>query len=274
MNMIQDLFGMKNRVVIITGGSGLLGIQYCKALLEAGARIAIFDLNDDLELIQEKLNLSIHTQNLIACKVDITDKQSIKSGLDDVIRQFGTPHGLINNAALDSPPDAPLEENGPFETYPETSWDRVVDVNIKGTFLCCQIIGGCMAASSGGSIVNIGSIYGIVSPDQRLYEYRQTEKNTFYKPVAYSVSKSAIVNLTRYLATYWGKKNIRVNTLTIGGVFNAQDDEFLMGYQDRVPLGRMAKSKEYCGSIIFLLSEASSYMTGSNLVVDGGWTAW
>lgn len=272
--MIHDLFEMKNHVVIITGGSGLLGIQYCKALLDAEARVAIFDLNDDLELIQEKLHSSIHARNLIACQVDITDKRSIESGLKNVIEQFGTPDGLINNAALDSPPDAPIEENGPFEMYPETSWDRVIDVNIKGTFLCCQIVGGCMAASSGGSIVNIGSIYGMVSPDQRLYEYRRTENDPFFKPIAYSASKSAIMNMTRYLAAYWGKQNVRVNTLTLGGVFNGQDEEFLMGYQNRVPIGRMANSREYCGSIIFLLSEASSYMTGSNLVVDGGWTAW
>jgi NAD(P)-dependent dehydrogenase (short-subunit alcohol dehydrogenase family) len=187
---------------------------------------------------------------------------------------WGIPHALINNAAIDSPPDASAAENGPFEEYPEASWDKVMEVNVKGTFLCCQVIGAQMASLSRGSIVNIGSVYGMVSPDQRIYEYRRSDDDHFYKPVAYSASKSALCNLTRYLATYWAERNVRVNMLTLGGVFNNQDSRFLEEYCRRVPLGRMAREDEYNGAVIFLVSDASSYMTGSNLLIDGGWTSW
>jgi NAD(P)-dependent dehydrogenase (short-subunit alcohol dehydrogenase family) len=190
------------------------------------------------------------------------------------VEKWGPPHGLINNAALDSPPNSPAEENGPFETYPEDSWDKVMNVNAKGVFLCCQAVGGLMAEAGRGSIINICSIYGLVSPDQRIYRYRESGGGRFFKPVAYSVSKSSLLNMTRYLATYWAESNVRVNTVTFGGVFNNQDEEFLKGYRARVPLGRMANEDEYNGAIIFLLSDASSYMTGSNMVMDGGWTAW
>src|SRR5262249_33914288 len=175
---------------------------------------------------------------------------------------------------LDSPPDAPPEEVGPFETYPEGSFDRIMDVNVKGTLLCCQVIGAEMAKARRGSIVNISSVYGLLSPQQDLYEFRRREGETFVKPVAYSVSKSAVLNLTRYLATYWAHQGVRVNTLTLAGVFNDQPREFLDVYERRVPLGRMARADECVGAVVFLASDASSYMTGANLVVDGGWSAW
>ena len=241
------------------------------ALLSYGAKVAVFDLAaerfplDDFELKDQLLTVT----------VDITSRESIEAGLREVSSRWDTPHGLINNAALDAPPNAPAEETGPFESYPESSWDKVMQVNTKGVFLCCQVIGGAMAGAGRGSIVNISSIYGLVSPNQSIYEYRHEETGTrFVKPVAYSVSKSALFNLTRYLATYWAKENVRVNTLTFGGVFNQQEPKFLENYCARVPLGRMAREDEYNGAIIFLMSDASSYMTGSNVVIDGGWTAW
>jgi NAD(P)-dependent dehydrogenase (short-subunit alcohol dehydrogenase family) len=204
----------------------------------------------------------------------VASRSSLARALASIEADWGVPQGLVNAAAIDSPPDAPPEENGPFETYPVESWDKIMGVNVKGVMLGCQVIGGAMAKAGRGSIINIASIYGLVSPDQSLYEYRRRRGETFYKPVAYSASKSALYNLTRYLATYWGPKGVRVNTLTPGGVFAGQEADFLAEYTRRVPMGRMAKQDELDGAVVYLLSDASSYVTGANLVVDGGWTAW
>ena len=267
-----DLFGLTGRVIVVTGGLGQLGRQFCLALAARGARVAAFDRAAD----EGRVTMALGEQcdAVFPVCVDVTERESLEAALADVQKRWGTPHGLVNAAALDSPPGAPAEENGPFESYPESSWDRVMEVNVKGTFLCCQVIGGRMAEAGRGSIINVSSIYGLVSPDQRLYEYRRPAGQSFFKPVAYSTSKSALLNLTRYLATYWADRNVRVNTVTFGGVFNGQDERFLASYALRVPMGRMAREDEYNGTIVFLLSDASSYMTGANVVVDGGWTAW
>ncbi|HZR26898.1 MAG TPA: SDR family oxidoreductase [Vicinamibacterales bacterium] len=257
------MFDLRGRVVIVTGGSGQLGRQFARALTDHGARVAVFDIAAPYPGGEP-----------LALQVDVTDRASVERALAVVVSTLGVPAGLVNAAALDSPPDAPVEENGPFETYPEASWDRVMDVNVKGTMICCQVVGAEMAKAGRGSIVNISSIYGVVSPDQRIYEYRRRAGAAFFKPVAYAASKSALLNLSRYLATYWAPRNVRVNTVTFGGVFNGQDAEFVGEYAKRVPLGRMAREDEYNGAVVFLLSDASSYMTGSNLVIDGGWTAW
>ena len=272
--MAIDLFNVQDKVVIVTGGLGQLGRQFSLALAERGAKVAIFDRLVDDERVEKRFGKLASSESLLLLAVDITRRASLEAGLRQVNAKWGVPDALINNAGLDSPPNAPAEENGPFETYPESSWDKVMDVNVKGVFLCCQVVGGQMAEAERGSIINICSTYGLVSPDQRIYEYRRTEETSFFKPVAYSASKSALLNMTRYLATYWANRNVRVNTLTFGGVFNHQDKEFLKGYCARVPLGRMAREDEYNGAVIFLVSQASSYMTGSNLVMDGGWTAW
>jgi NAD(P)-dependent dehydrogenase (short-subunit alcohol dehydrogenase family) len=203
-----------------------------------------------------------------------TDRAAIERAARDIEAEWGVPHVLINNAGLDSPPDAPPEEVGPLEDYPEAAFDKVMDVNVKGTLLCCQVIGGAMAREGRGSIVNVSSIYGLLSPVQDLYDFRREGGETFVKPVAYSVSKSAILNLTRYLATYWAKVGVRVNTLTLAGVWNDQPAEFLEAYSARVPMGRMLDEREALGAAVFLASDASSYVTGSNVVVDGGWSAW
>ena len=267
--MSRDLFSVEGKIVVITGACGQLGRQFTRTLIERGARVAAFDLNPSQCSPADESG-----DKLMTVGVDITRRDSIQAGLAEVKSKWGTPDALINNAALDSPPNASAEENGPFETYPESSWDKVMEVNAKGVFLSCQVIGSQLAEAGRGSIVNICSIYGVVSPDQRLYEYRRTPGQAFFKPVAYSASKSSLLNLTRYLATYWAEKNVRVNTLTFGGVFNNQDEQFLANYAARVPMMRMAREDEYNGAIVFLLSDASSYMTGANLTIDGGWTAW
>jgi NAD(P)-dependent dehydrogenase (short-subunit alcohol dehydrogenase family) len=272
--IISELFCIEGKTIIVTGGLGQLGRQFSKTLLGAGANVAIFDPIPNCMDKCGKIFKPDNMERLICLEVDVTDAVSLRHGLDIIIDRWGVPHGLINNAALDSPPNAPAEENGPFETYPESSWDRIMTVNVKGAFLCCQIIGGVMAKNNRGSIINISSTYGIVSPDQRLYLHKNVDGKPFYKPVAYSASKSALINMTRYLSTYWAGLGVRVNTLTFGGVFNNQDEVFVNGYCSRVPLGRMALENEYNGAVVFLLSDASSYMTGANLVIDGGWTAW
>lgn len=261
--MSDPLFDLEGRVAVVTGGMGQLGQVYLAGLAERGMRVASFDVEDGTV-----------PDGARAFRVDVTDRGSIKAALDALAEDWGVPHVLINNAALDSPPDAPAEEVGPFEEYPEASFDAVMDVNVKGTFLCCQVVGSAMSRERRGSIVNVSSIYGLLSPVQELYEFRRARGETFVKPVAYSVSKSAVLNLTRYLATYWAATGVRVNTLTLAGVANDQEQEFLAAWAQRSPMGRMLDAREALGAVVFLASDASSYVTGSNVVVDGGWSAW
>jgi NAD(P)-dependent dehydrogenase (short-subunit alcohol dehydrogenase family) len=252
----DDRFSLDGRIAVVTGGAGKLGRRIVRGLEERGARVAVFDLAGD-EL-----------------RVDVTDRDAVERAVARISDEIGVPHVLVNAAALDSPPDAPPEEVGPVESYPEDSFDQVMNVNVKGTFLCCQAVGARMAAEGRGSIVNVSSIYGMLSPVQELYEFRRRAGTEFFKPVAYSVSKSALYNLTRYLATYWARSGVRVNTLTLAGVFDDQPQEFLDAYTARMPLGRMADAREVVGPVVFLASDASSYVTGANLVADGGWSAW
>jgi NAD(P)-dependent dehydrogenase (short-subunit alcohol dehydrogenase family) len=253
---MTDLFSLEGRVAIVTGGAGQLGAEIVRGLEERGARVAVFDLAAD------------------EFRVDVTDRAAIEQATNRVAAEWGEPHILVNAAALDSPPDAPPEEVGPLETYPETSFDQVMNVNVKGTFLCCQVVGARMAEAKRGAIVNISSVYGMLSPVQDVYAFRRARGEIFFKPVAYSVSKSALYNLTRYLATYWARSGVRVNTLTLAGVWNDQPPEFVDAYTARMPIGRMAGAGEVVGPVVFLVSDASSYVTGANLVADGGWSAW
>ena len=268
--IVDTLFDVSKEIVVITGVTGQLGREYANAFLARGACVVGLDIRPT-PLSDTLVNGDL--ANYFFCVADVTLKASLELALAKITNKFGTPTVIINNAAIDSPPSAAPEENGPFEDYPETSWDKVIDVNLKGVYLCCQVFGAAMAKAGNGSIINIASIYGVVSPDQSLYEYRRARGEVFYKPVAYSASKSGILNLTRYLAVYWAKKNVRVNSLTIAGIFNNQEQAFLDAYCGRIPVGRMASIDEYNGSVLFLASKASRYMTGTNLVIDGGWTA-
>ncbi len=265
--MNDPLFSLENKVVVVTGGMGRLGREYSRCLVDRGARLAVIDRADAVKN-------AVSNDEILHVAANVLVRSELEAALALITRRWEVPFGLINNAALDSPPNSPAEENGPFETYPEKSWDAVMDVNVKGVFLCCQVFGGAMAQAGRGSIINISSIYGAVSPDQRIYTYRENDGNAFFKPVAYSASKSALYNLTRYLSTYWASQGVRVNTLTLAGVSDGQDEKFLKGYLNRMPMGRMATAEDYFGPVVLLLSEASKYMTGSDVVVDGGWTAW
>jgi NAD(P)-dependent dehydrogenase (short-subunit alcohol dehydrogenase family) len=259
----DPLFDLSGRVAVVTGGSGQLGKVYLAGLAERGMRVASFDLvAGDLP------------DGVRGYEVDVTDRDAVARAVEELASEWDVPHLLVNNAGLDSPPDAPAEEVGPFEEYPEDSFDAVMDVNVKGAFLCSQAIGGAMARAGRGSIVNVSSVYGLLSPVQDLYEFRRAQGETFVKPVAYSVSKAALLNLTRYLATYWAKDGVRVNTVTLAGVWNDQPQEFLDAFASRSPMGRMLDAREALGAVVFLASDAASYVTGSNVVVDGGWSAW
>ncbi len=270
--MNDSIFEVRDRIIVITGGLGQLGKQFSLTLLDRGAKVAILDISNN---IPDQLNTYIEQKKLLIIPTDITKRSSLEDALVIIKDEWqDCPYGLINNAALDSPPDAPPEETGPFETFPENSWDRVMNVNVKGVFLSCQVFGKEMAKLGRGSIINVGSIYGIVSPDHSIYKYKLKKENRlFFKPVVYSVSKSALVNFTKYLAVYWGAYGVRTNLIVLGGVFNNQDKEFISNYCAKVPIKRMAYEDEYNGTIIYLMSDASSYMTGSIITLDGGWTA-
>jgi len=271
---MDKLFDLTNRVAIITGGMGQLGVVYATGLLERGCKVAILDTASKPKIKNTEFEKDLTTGKIINFITNVHRRDEVASALSKIKKNFGIPDILINNAALDSPPHAPQSDVGPFETYPESSYDEVMTVNVKGTFICCQVIGADMAKRGKGSIINISSIYGLLSPCQDIYDFKRKHGEVFFKPISYSISKSAILNLTRYLATYWAKKGVRVNTVTPAGIFNNQSDEFLDAYCARVPMGRMADANELVGAIVYLSSDASSYVTGSNLVVDGGWSAW
>lgn len=276
--MEDRLFGISGKICIVTGGMGQLGTQFARELLGRGAKVAIWGRNiDDRRISEHYAAEEIASPDLRFDQVDITDKASMNRALDAIENTWGTPEVLVNNAGIDTQPSAPPEVSGPFESFPEAVFREVVEVNLVGTFLACQAVGARMAqAHKQGSIINIGSIYGMVSPVQDIYAYKQEQTGVpFIKPVAYSAAKSGIYNLTRYLATYWGKAGIRVNTLTPAGVWrDTQDETFQRNFCLRMPMGRMSREDEYNGAVVFLASNASSFMTGSNLVIDGGWTAW
>ncbi len=277
--MDDKLFSVQNKICIVTGGLGQIGRNFVKELRTRGAKVAVWGRTVNDERVVKALGTgAVGDPSLRFYSVDITCKENINAALDDMEAAWGAaPDVLVNNAGIDTQPSAPPEVSGPFENFPEDVFREVVGTNLVGTFLCCQAVGARMVkAGKGGSIINVGSIYGMVSPVQDIYAYKEERTGIpFIKPVAYSAAKSGIYNLTRYLATYWGKKGIRVNTLTPAGVWRAdQDPTFQENFCARMPIGRMSHEDEFNGPMIFLASEASSFMTGANLVVDGGWTAW
>lgn len=273
LGYLYKLFNLKNKVVILTGGLGKIGTEYTEALVNAGAKVAIFDItsspNEKLSKLAKKFPIKFF-------EVNITIEQEVIAKVRQLKKDWGGPSILINNAGWKPSPDKSTMASVPFEDYPMETWDEVFKINTTGAAICSKIIGGSMIKNKkGGVIINIASHYAMVSPDQRIYEYKEKKgQGKFIKDASYSASKAALYALTRDLATQWAKYGIRVNAFTPGGVFNNGDPEFLAGYSYRTPLGRMARVDEYNGAIIFLASNASSYMTGANLIMDGGWTAW
>ncbi len=267
----MELFSLKNSVAVVTGALGLIGRNHCEALASVGANVVVTDF--DTEACKD-LASSLPTKS-IGIGANITNSNDLQNLKNVVLEEFGKIDVLINNAAINDKFENPLAaaELSKFENYPLELWNKSIEVNITGVFLTSQIIGTAMAEQGKGSIINVASTYGIVAPDQSLYR-DENGNQKFYKSAAYPVTKGAIISFTRFLAAYWGGKGVRVNSLSPGGVENNQDSFFIENYSKRTPLGRMAKPTDYRGAVIFLASDASSYMTGANLVVDGGWTAW
>ena len=269
--MNTHLFDLTGKVAIVTGALGLLGRQHCAALAEAGANVVVADLDaTGSAALAETLpvpGLGVH--------LDVTEPDSIAAVVDEVMARYGRINILVNNAAINEKFESPAQaaEQSRFEHYPLNLWLQALEVNLTGVFLCSQHVGRCMAEAGQGSIINVASTYGIVAPNQSLYRDLDGAQR-FYKSPAYPTTKGAVLAFTRYLAAYWGEKGVRVNALSPGGVQNGQDAAFVNRYADRTPLGRMAQPEDYKGAVQFLASDASAYMTGANLVVDGGWTIW
>lgn len=265
MEASQAGFALNAKHVLITGGSGILGERFATMLASLGARVSLVD-HDIAKArdVAEKINRG-NTGCAEAYAADVTQRQQLLE-LRDKLRTVDV---LINNAATKS-----RNFFEPFESFPLEDWNEVMTVNTTGVMLACQIFGAAMAERGAGSIVNILSIYGIVAPDQRIYEGSSYEGRAINTPAVYSTSKAAVWGLTRYLAAYWGARGVRVNAVTPGGVLSGQNDTFVRRYSERVPLGRMAEADEISGAVAFLCSDASSYVTGHNIVVDGGLTVW
>lgn len=263
----MDLFNLSGRRAIITGGGGLLGPVFGAALREAGADVVLVDANAD-GLARAAASIEGST----ACVLDITDEHAVGKA----IVEFGPADILINAAAVNPKfePDetGSVRNAGAFTSYSLENWQRSMDVNLTGAFLVTQAVCRGMEQTGRGAIVNVASHYGLRGPDQRIYR-KADGRQEFFKPVDYSVTKAGMLGFTKSLAAYYRGTEIRVNALTPGGAFNGHDDVFVENYSARTILGRMARPDEYRGAILFLCSDASSYMTGSNLVVDGGWTA-
>ncbi len=273
---IQEKFDLTGRVAVVTGGVGLLGAEFCRTLAEAGAVVAVVDLNGSAsQTVADSLTDSGY--KALALPTDITQPDSVTKAVENVLSTFGRLDILVNSAALDPKfdPDAINKgiTPGAFEDYPLDLWNSALDVNLTGMFLMTQAcVRPMIEQGKKGSIINICSTYGLNGPDQRIYV--KDGKRVAFKPIYYTVTKAGVMGFTKYLAAYYAETEIRVNALTPGGVFNNHEDYFVKNYSAKTILGRMAKKDEMNGGLLFLASDASSYMTGNNLGVDGGWTAW
>lgn len=267
-----DFFRLDGRIAMITGGAGMLAQEFAKALLDQGAAVVMADV--DGTRCEERVAAILKDgsddikQRALAVELDVSRKDQWEKVAQQILRRFGKIDILVNNAAITN---ATRSEgySADFSEFKTDDWQQIMGVNLTGTFLGCQVVGGNMVARGKGAIINIASLYGVTSPNHRIYGGTGVAQ-----PVAYSVSKAGVIALTRYLATLWAEKGVRVNSLTPGGVFDNQSESFLSRYGNLSPMGRMAERQEMRGALIYLASDASSYCTGHNLVVDGGWTVW
>jgi NAD(P)-dependent dehydrogenase (short-subunit alcohol dehydrogenase family) len=272
-NSQYDFSSLNGKTAIITGGAGILGKHFSEGLASCGSHVVIVDLNkNEAEIFASDLTQR-YGQHCISIECDVSEPASVNSMVDEVVKQFGDIHVLHNNAASKS---SDLEAFfAPFEEYTLDQWREVTKVNLDGMFLMAQAVGRKMVEQNrGGSIIQTASIYGLLGPDPRIYQGSSYMGRAINTPAVYSASKAAVIGLTKHLATYWADKNIRVNCLTPGGVESGQNDSFKEKYSNRVPLGRMAQPEEMVGALLYLASNASSYMTGQNIIIDGGWSAW
>ena len=274
--MNKNLFDLTGRVAVITGGSGLLGQQHAEAIANAGGIPVLADIR--IEAVDPRSNAFKQRFGSQACAIqtDITEPESVKALLAEVLTRYGRVDILINNAANNPKMEKTAEvEFSRLENFPLKQWEADLSVGLTGAFLCSQIIGSEMANHKQGVIVNVASDLAVIAPDQRLYRKPGLPaQQQPVKPVTYSVVKTGLIGLTRYLATYWADAGIRVNAISPGGVYNNQSEDFVQRLSNLIPLGRMAKPDEYQAAILFLCSDASSYMTGTNLVIDGGRSCW
>ena len=279
MNAV-DNFKLDGRTVVITGGAGLLGCKHAEAVLEAGGNAVLLDISKDA--IDRTLKILLdqdgsYKNRIMGAVTDITNREAIQNICEDIILKFGTVDVLINNAANNPKMEASANNMGAiqFENFPINIWMDDIAVGLTGAFLCAQVFGAQMAKQKRGVILNISSDLGVIAPDQRIYrkDGLKDEEQTV-KPVTYSVIKHGLIGLTKYLATYYAEKGIRSNALCPAGVFNGQDEVFLKKLTNLVPMGRMADKDEYKSTILYLISDASRYMTGSTVIVDGGRTCW
>lgn len=273
---IQEKFDLTERVAVVTGGVGLLGAEFCRTLAEAGAAVAVVDLNESASQAAAE-SLTNSGYKALALPADITQPDSVKAAVEKILSAFGRIDILVNSAALDPKFDPEAVGKGitpgAFEDYPLDLWNSALNVNLTGMFLMTQAcVRPMLEHGKRGSIINICSTYGLNGPDQRIYV--KEGRRVAFKPVYYTVTKAGVLGFTKYLAAYYAETEIRVNALTPGGVFNNHEEYFVKNYSARTILGRMARKDEMNGALLFLASDASSYMTGNNLVVDGGWTAW
>lgn len=264
---MKDIFDLNDKTVLITGGAGLIGPEMANALLEKGATVVLADLD------KNKCDMIIREnswQNLpvSGIELDVSSSQSWKDALKFILDKHGKIDVLINGAASTNQSKTANFEAA-FEDFPEEDWDRIMDINIKGIFLGCQVIGKEMLIQGKGNIINIASLYGVVSPNHRVYP-----DTGIFQPVAYSVSKQGVIALTKYLATLWADKNIRVNSLSPGGVWNGHEGLFYERYKQLNPSGDMAQKSDMNGGIVFLASDASKHIVGHNLIIDGGYSVW